>query len=443
MSVVSARKLEANRANAQASTGPTTAAGKARSARNAVKHGLSAETWADPAIARAIEQVGRRVAGEARGEERALAYAVAAAQVDLARAREAGRKVCAEPCVAAALACTLVPPGTPAAVVAEVEPEQLEELLCETVYRLEAIKRYEGRAFGRCQRAIQALDAKRVGQEPPPRRPARPRGLRLPRWRLPQPDSRVIRFEGLPRWAWWRPDPLDDEPKQRRAPRRKRETDVPGELELLVSSALLARPRAGPPPSDEEGGERDEISAGAPRPAQLPLLIGESAGSRADVCASGTPPPGLSATGEGEQPADIMSETDMSNAACAGAAGIGQGVIEELRETNPPSASGAAEGPAPTRPDPPALVPPPEPVPAPQPDPTPPWRRGAIPTPLPTCRAGPCRWVGEMPADHWSYRSWRYRRPPARAPSVGLAPGIDPSARRCPGSPRGRSRAPP
>src|SRR5262249_38992199 len=94
MTVVSARKLATNRANARASTGPRTAAGKAHSARNAVRHGLCSASWADPAISRAIEQVGRALAGEATGEERELAYAVAAAQVDLARAREAGRRLC-------------------------------------------------------------------------------------------------------------------------------------------------------------------------------------------------------------------------------------------------------------------------------------------------------------------------------------------------------------
>lgn len=42
MSEISPAKLEANRRNAQMSTGPTSAAGKARSSRNALKHGLTA-----------------------------------------------------------------------------------------------------------------------------------------------------------------------------------------------------------------------------------------------------------------------------------------------------------------------------------------------------------------------------------------------------------------
>jgi hypothetical protein len=44
------RKDDANRANARRSTGPRTAAGKARASRNAVRHGLSVSVLADPAL---------------------------------------------------------------------------------------------------------------------------------------------------------------------------------------------------------------------------------------------------------------------------------------------------------------------------------------------------------------------------------------------------------
>jgi len=42
--MTSLRQIEANRCNAAKSTGPKTEAGKMRSRRNAVRHGLSAET---------------------------------------------------------------------------------------------------------------------------------------------------------------------------------------------------------------------------------------------------------------------------------------------------------------------------------------------------------------------------------------------------------------
>ena len=42
--MTSLRQIEANRRNANRSTGPTTEDGKLRSRRNAVRHGLSAET---------------------------------------------------------------------------------------------------------------------------------------------------------------------------------------------------------------------------------------------------------------------------------------------------------------------------------------------------------------------------------------------------------------
>ena len=445
MSVVSLRKLAANRANAGASTGPKTAAGKARSARNAVRHGLCSNSWADPAIARAIEQVGRRLAGDVTGQERELAYAVAAAHVDLARAREAGRKACAEPRIAAALARSLFPPGTPAAVAPEEHPEQLEELLCDVVYELEAIKRYEGRALARRQRAIQALDAKRAREEPPPGRLARPRGLRLPRWRLPRPDSRVIRFEGLPRWAWWRPDPLDAEPKTRRAPRRKAPTDVPGELELLVSSALLSRPRADAPDLGERRDRSNETSNQARQSLDLaPAPARGKIGPLAETNLTATDPsiPMRKPIAEAA-PHPLPAREESPPAPECTPSLMREATIQESGETKPRRAAAAGGEPSPPASDPPARAPPTETTLTQQPSETKPWRRGATPTPLPTCRVGPCRWVGELPADHWSYRSWRYRRPPARAGGFGAEPQIDPIARRCPGSPRGRSRAPP
>ena len=94
---------------AQQRRGPRTAAGKASSARNALRHGLSIPILADPATAAAVEALARQVMAEldraidparriepaGEGSDRlprhtelcTLARAVAEAQVDLLRIR--------------------------------------------------------------------------------------------------------------------------------------------------------------------------------------------------------------------------------------------------------------------------------------------------------------------------------------------------------------------
>jgi hypothetical protein len=58
--MTSLRQIEANRRNALQSTGPTTVGGKDRSRRNAIRHGLSAET-----VITAVEDIGDYCAFEA------------------------------------------------------------------------------------------------------------------------------------------------------------------------------------------------------------------------------------------------------------------------------------------------------------------------------------------------------------------------------------------
>lgn len=48
MTKITARKLSANRANASKSTGPRSSAGRAKSSRNALRHGLSTPIYCDP-----------------------------------------------------------------------------------------------------------------------------------------------------------------------------------------------------------------------------------------------------------------------------------------------------------------------------------------------------------------------------------------------------------
>ena len=90
--MTAARRLVANRANARRSRGPITAAGRARAAQNARRHGLSRPVRNDPAYAGDIAALARAIAGAHAGAEQlALAGCIAAAQVDLMRVRRARR----------------------------------------------------------------------------------------------------------------------------------------------------------------------------------------------------------------------------------------------------------------------------------------------------------------------------------------------------------------
>jgi hypothetical protein len=86
----SARKIEANRTNAQASTGPRTAKGKARAAQNARRHGLNRPVLSDAVLSGRVEALARKIVGKAANNEvYQLARRIAEAQTDLIRIRQA------------------------------------------------------------------------------------------------------------------------------------------------------------------------------------------------------------------------------------------------------------------------------------------------------------------------------------------------------------------
>jgi hypothetical protein len=88
------RQRRANRANAKSSTGPKTAPRKARSAQNALRHGLNVSTLSDPALAPLAEAMARRIAGpNANADALECARRVAEAQVDLNRVRGSRRRL--------------------------------------------------------------------------------------------------------------------------------------------------------------------------------------------------------------------------------------------------------------------------------------------------------------------------------------------------------------
>lgn len=64
--MTSSKQIAANRANAQKSRGPQSAAGKRRASRNALRHGLSAFSHRDPAFLAEIEQMAKAICGDDR-----------------------------------------------------------------------------------------------------------------------------------------------------------------------------------------------------------------------------------------------------------------------------------------------------------------------------------------------------------------------------------------
>ena len=92
--MTSPAKLRANRRNAAKGTGPKTAAGKARAARNARRHGFNLPVLADPGCSGEIDDLARTIetsatggAADPRGHDHACE--IAGAIIDLRRVREA------------------------------------------------------------------------------------------------------------------------------------------------------------------------------------------------------------------------------------------------------------------------------------------------------------------------------------------------------------------
>jgi len=179
--MTSAQKIRANRVNARASTGPKTAVGRARSARNALRHALSLPVCSNPALSEEVETLAREIAGlGARAEVQELARRVAEAQIDLCRVRHARHqflcdrlrdpyyeprantrmKIKAISHLPPAPETSMAMPGNFLASTPE-GPQKFALILLQEAHRLLAMDRYERRALARRKFAIRAFDEMR------------------------------------------------------------------------------------------------------------------------------------------------------------------------------------------------------------------------------------------------------------------------------------------
>jgi hypothetical protein len=151
--VSSARKIAANRTSARCSTGPKTAQGRARAARNALRHGLNVPIVSDSAMTEELDMLAREIAGaEVHAEIGVLARGVAEAYLDFRRVRLARHRHLLDALRADAQTVVASPIDIGAGKFA-LTTSQTKKLL--------AMDRYEGSARLRLKSAIQALNEAR------------------------------------------------------------------------------------------------------------------------------------------------------------------------------------------------------------------------------------------------------------------------------------------
>jgi hypothetical protein len=195
--MTSDRQQRANRVNARSSTGPKSAAGKARAGQNAFRHGLNVPVRSDPLLAPEIEAMARKIIGPyGDAETMEGARRIAEAQFDLNRVRNRRRLLITQflinPYFVPRHIRRLQLWGLHLALdarfralpkeVYKIEVHKLKELfspmpsgsedklatiLRERTSELAALDRYERRALSRRKAAIHSFDASRLSRARP------------------------------------------------------------------------------------------------------------------------------------------------------------------------------------------------------------------------------------------------------------------------------------
>ena len=135
------RQIAANRRNGVLSRGPKTAAGKARSSRNALKHGLAIPITRDRATALKIRRAARQMSPSPAGDAIRNAQIAAEAHFELERVRAAFWVAFAR--MSISHTC-----GT---------GSEKSAVPIRTLVDLNKLDRYERRAFARRRRALRDL----------------------------------------------------------------------------------------------------------------------------------------------------------------------------------------------------------------------------------------------------------------------------------------------